>query len=304
MSRVKRQVARKSVPCSCVSSASPSEHGSDIRATGCGHAITRHTQVTNAFTLIELLVVIAIIAILAALLVPAVSRGLDAARQSYCINNLHQLVLASTQYADDHDGYVPGAKDLFGRNVSRWHGTRSGTSKPFRGADGPLADYLGVDGRIRACPALADFERDPGQNAFEASCGGYGYNALGVGSQSYLRGYNAQSLTRGMAPESISRPTHTVMFADTAFPQPYQDPRYLIEYSFAEPYFFVKSDRPEETAYVTSPSIHFRHNGQANIAWVAGHITGETMEMPGPAGATSFDVGWIGAANNELFDPY
>lgn len=74
-----------------------------------------HFCALPAFTLIELLVVIAIIAILAAMLLPALGRAKESGKRIACINNLHQLNLASQMYKDDNQGLFPPRSE-----ISRW----------------------------------------------------------------------------------------------------------------------------------------------------------------------------------------
>jgi prepilin-type N-terminal cleavage/methylation domain-containing protein/prepilin-type processing-associated H-X9-DG protein len=60
----------------------------------------------KGFTLIELLVVIAIIAILAAILFPVFARAREKARQTSCLANAKELLLALHMYAQDYDGLM------------------------------------------------------------------------------------------------------------------------------------------------------------------------------------------------------
>ena len=89
------------------------------------------------FSLIELLVVVAIIAILAAMLLPVLSRAKAKAQGTGCLNNLHQMTLARTMYAHDHDDAVP--LNLGDRAQEDWESWVRGILSLDRGINHPVA---------------------------------------------------------------------------------------------------------------------------------------------------------------------
>ncbi len=266
----------------------------------------------KAFSLIELLIVISVIALLMAVLLPALALARLQARRIVCRSNLRQLFLANTGYAMENDGYyVPAAPDITSQWAGkyRWHGVRTSLDEPFDPVKGPLAAYL-ADGKVKQCPAKVNFIKGHDWNTnFEQGCGGYGYNRAYLGSrewkddqfetlkQAQRAGWETTKTTE------VSRPTETLMFADTAISN--RKP-YLIEYSFAEPPFYVYKGKPV-TSFYLSPSIHFRHRGRANIGWADGHIDSRQMAKFSKNNAYGVDsaameLGWFEPIDNTLFD--
>lgn len=84
----------------------------------CGRLQT--SRATRAFTLIELLVVIAIIALLVGILLPALGRARENARQTVCLSNLRQMSLAMSTYANDYKAWMP-FQPFSGASRTKWN---------------------------------------------------------------------------------------------------------------------------------------------------------------------------------------
>lgn len=250
---------------------------------------------------------VSVIALLIGILAPALTGAREAGRGVVCASNIRQVQMANDLYAQDHgERCLTGAAGITETNLHRWHGGREHVGEAFDAERGDITPYLdgsGASQRVRACPSMAHTLEDLHERGvgFEAGCGGYGYNSAFAGSERALDRFGNWVIVSdefGSKRTNFASPTSTVAFADAALAG-----SELIEYSFVEPRKW-----PQRPRFRPDPSVHFRHAGRANVAWLDGHVGPEERSYSSKSGVYPGDpgllgIGWFGEHDdNRLYD--
>lgn len=254
---------------------------------------------TPGFSLVEILVAIAIVVILAVVGFSGGRKLITSARIIESSANLRSLAIANATYLTDHGRYCP-ADDR--SNNRRWHGSRSSSDSGFDATKGFLSPYLGNSMRVTTCPLFRAMVE--GSSSFEDGTGGYGYNSSYIGGLPGGAYDPASKLRISQVPANVTDPGRTVMFTTTA----YARASGLQEYAYCEPPFWDFGSGP--TGSRPTPSVHFRANGKAIVAWCDGSVTTESPNgssggaNPHGGDAAKWNLGWFGSEeNNGAWNP-
>jgi prepilin-type N-terminal cleavage/methylation domain-containing protein/prepilin-type processing-associated H-X9-DG protein len=257
-------------------------------------ALPQHTGCRKpaAFTLLELLVVLCVLALLVSIIIPGQARAQPGGQALQCLNNLRQLMGASSLYCADnrdalpmvlHGGYVPsGAGDPNKPWVTGWLDWTTSTDNTnvtylLDPRYASLAGYFARDKRIYKCPA--DVYVSPTQRALR-----WEERARSVSANVYVGKGNAWASSAGgpSGPNNLTIYRGAAKAADLLIPGPAQTWVYIDEHpdSMNDSGIFPPSAR---TTMPDAPATY--HNGAAGVALADGHCeihrwTGPTMNKP------------------------
>jgi len=172
----------------------------------------------KGFTLIELLVVIAIIAVLLSILMPAMRKIKEVAREQVCKSHLKQIGLAVAMYLDDYERKIP---DTQSSNQHQWFESdgrtyrRPGSSGTYWGIF--YRDYIKDQTKIFGCPS---FQSTIGTQLIYSYGGSQKSSDPDIVIQNAAYGLNHHERARGRNTETIYRLSEFIYCLDHAEPRP------------------------------------------------------------------------------------